>query len=432
MLETIYGPTQNYSKSPFEVHSHLTEVCGVFGKHLFKCGDIATARRFVPKIFAWAVALLKKMHPGQTDLEGMILRKFPGVCSYCGEKPCVCWKGEKPSLDAERLRSLFYRNANSIRRSVNDFQLLFRGIYEQSWFGEGKSDDPQKFRAMMRMPYLRMIEELAEIAEAVRFHHLYPENFENELADFFAWWFAVATCMNAHPDSESMLAEQMLWAAYPGHCLDCQSIPCFCRPGPVRELISKPPPGYDHRYDALTSVYNQAAYNEDINHIAANDMPIRLPLGCVRVDIDDFKKVNGKYGHPAGDAAIQHIASVLRKHARERDRVYRISGDEFGIIFMDYTEEEASGAMKRVCQFLEKTLVRWVSAGGKIFEFPVSVSVGVAECQSPRDIERAFENADQASYASKRAGKARVTRATKAHVPLDPQGGRGEIPGGSG
>lgn len=420
MLDTIYGSTQNYAKNAYEIHTHLTEVCGILGKHLFKRGDLTTAKEFLPKVFAWAVALFKKMRPTETDLEGLILRKFPGVCSYCGGAPCACWKGEKPTLDAEKLRQLYYRNAPSIRRSVNDFQLMFRNIYEPSWFGGSTAHDDLNLRDLIKGPFLRMIEELAEIAEAVRFSHLYPVNLENELADFFAWWFAVVTCINASSSLNSTLAEELLWDAYPGHCTDCQMIPCFCRPGPVRELMSKPPPGHDHRYDGLTSVYNQTAYNEDIASVANGKTPVQMPLGCVRIDVDDFKKVNDSYGHAAGDAALQHVASALRKHTRERDRVYRISGDEFGVLFMNFTEEEASGAMKRFLQFLANTNVRWVSSEGVATEFKITVSIGVAECQGPANIKAAFEAADKATYQSKADGKGKIARASVSTSSIGP------------
>lgn len=407
MLHTLYGSTQNYSKTPFEVHTHLTEVCGVFGKHLFKKDDLHSSMEFLPKIFAWAVALLKTVHPDETDLEGIILRKFPGVCPYCGENPCQCWNIEKPTLDPEKVRNNFYRNSSSLRRSINDFQLMFRNIYENSWYSDKKESDD--LRDFLKQPFSRMIEELAEIAESIRFYHLYPENFENELADFFAWWFAIVSCFIDEKEQKPILAEEILWNAYPGYCPYCNLIPCFCRPGPVRELMSKPPPGQDHRFDVLTALYNQGAYKEDLENIENGTLPIAFPIGCVRIDIDDFKNVNDTYGHSAGDAALRHIAGILRSKVSEWDRVYRISGDEFGILLMDTTEEEAGGMMKRVCATLQKSLVRWVSSEGKTVEFGITASIGVSQCDDKSLILNSFEFADNASYSSKEAGKDRVT-----------------------
>lgn len=407
LLHGLYGPTQNYSKSKYEIHTHLTEVCGVFGKHLFKKNDVEAAVDFLPKMFAWGIALLKAVHPEETNLEELILRKFPGVCPYCGQSPCVCWRGEKPTLDSERVQSDYYRNSSSIRRSANDFQLMFRKIYGKTWGVPNSS--PESSQEFLRTPYTRMVEELAEVAEAIRFNHLYPENFENELADFFAWWFCIVSCFPVHSGRGMLLANEILWAAYPGYCPYCNSIPCFCRPGPVRELMSKPPPGQDHKFDVLTSLYNQGAYNEDIGHICAGEMPTALPVACVRIDIDDFKSVNDTYGHAAGDTALRHVAAILRSKVRQRDRAYRISGDEFGVLLMDATEEEAVGMMKRVSKDLNEKQVRWVDSTGKVDLFFVSASIGVAQCDDKKSIEEAFNNADKASYASKDAGKACVT-----------------------
>lgn len=88
MLVAIYTGSQNYAKTPYEIHARLTEVCGVFAKRLFKRRDSIEAGKFVPKIFAWSVALLKKVRPDQASLEDIILRKFPNFCPYCLKKPC--------------------------------------------------------------------------------------------------------------------------------------------------------------------------------------------------------------------------------------------------------------------------------------------------------------------------------------------------------
>lgn len=403
MLDAIYGGTQNYSKSLYQVHSHLTEVCGVYVKHYFKRHDHKTAATFLPKMFAWATALVVKIGPQNHDVEQLILRKFPGACPYCGERPCTCWKGQKPTLDGDAVRQLYYKNAASLGRSPNDFQLMFREIYGDSWVGAQGADPAAKI-------VLRLMEELAEVGEALRFHHLYPDNFANEVADFFAWWFALVSC-TLNDSGGTLLAEESLWQAYPGICLNCQMLPCFCRPGPVRELMSRPAPGQGHRLDSLTATNNQGAYLEDVAAIGNGKQAVVLPLVCARVDVDDFKAVNTKYGHPAGDTALRHIASALQQKVRERDRIYRVGGDEFAVLFNDYSEEEAAGTLKRAIATLQRSPVRWVSAKGDTVEFNVSVSVGVAECHEAASVEAAFERADAAAYQSKERGKSCVTRA---------------------
>lgn len=410
MLVAIYGGSQNYAKTPYELHAHLTEVCGVFAKHQFKKRDIGEAKSFLPKIFAWAIALWAKVRGDAVNVENMVLQKFPCACPYCLKKPCSCWSGEKPTISDHDLRNAFFQNAPKAGRSVNHFQMMFREIYSESWASDGET----KITAIEQQKklFVRLIEEVAEVGEAIRFHHLYPENFDNEMSDLMAWWFGLVSTFPSKSGEEFILAEDLLWLEYPGHCKVCKMVPCLCRPGPVRQLMSRPIPGHDHRFDNLTSLLNQAAYNEDIKAVESNKMALTYPSACVRLDVDKFKSVNDTYGHPAGDEALRHIATVARGIVRERDRLYRISGDEFGVLCVNFTEEEAAGAMKRLCAALAAAPVRWVSRDGQISEFHVSVSIGVAEFSSPSDVAKCFEIADKAAYGSKSAGRATVTRAS--------------------
>ena len=157
---------------------------------------------------------------------------------------------------------------------------------------------------------------------------------------------------------------------------------------------------------------NQTAYNEDLDLISKGEVSLPSPSACIRIDVDKFKSVNDTHGHAAGDETLRHIASVLRRTVRERDRVYRISGDEYGVLCANFTEEEAAGTMRRVCTSIAQSPVRWVGQDGVPRVFSVSVSVGVAELIEPGKIAAAFVAADKATYASKEAGGARVSKAS--------------------
>jgi len=404
MLHDIYGNTQNYAKTPFELHAHLTEVTGITGKRLLKHKDVAGARSFAAKAFAWAVALFMNTSRHDTRLEDLLLRKFPGACPYCHNAPCTCWNALKPTLNEERVRNAYYRYAAGAKRGANDFQLLFKLIYGNSW-----GDSPEVVPRLLT----RLLEELAELGEAIRFAHLYPANLANELADFLAWWFALVSTMHlVDGKSQPILAAELLWSAYPGYCRDCDMSPCLCRPGPVRELVSKPPPGALDRLDGLTLVFNQRAFDGDVADFENREAQGRWPIACIRVDVDDFKAVNDKYGHAAGDQALRHLVSIVKQKIRERDRIYRAGGDEFVILCSDYSGEEANGTMRRVISELRKRPVRWVSENAEAREFLMTVSVGISECVSSSLLTAALKAADDAAYESKRAGKDRVTVAT--------------------
>lgn len=139
MLHALYGSTQNYSKSHFEILSHLTEVSSLMSKFLVRKKDMDAARLFLPKMFAWGAALLKSVNSEDNNLERIILQKFPGVCAYCMSKPCTCWNTAKPTPNADKLRQIYHDNAGSQERSIGAFQLMFEEIYGRlglvwTWF----------------------------------------------------------------------------------------------------------------------------------------------------------------------------------------------------------------------------------------------------------------------------------------------------------
>jgi len=87
MLHSIYGLSQNYARTEYEILAHLSEVTGALGKFLFKLKNPDRAKEFLPKMFGWAVALAKKLKGEHANLEEMRLTKYPCVCPYCLDAP---------------------------------------------------------------------------------------------------------------------------------------------------------------------------------------------------------------------------------------------------------------------------------------------------------------------------------------------------------
>jgi diguanylate cyclase (GGDEF)-like protein len=410
MLHSIYGLTQNYSKDEYEILSHLSEVSGAFGKYLFKSQNVEKAKQFLPKIFAWAVALLVRMKGDRADLEELLLTKFPTVCPYCRAVPCSCWSVGKTQLDEKRLRETYVTLSPKQKRSLADFQAMFRRIYEASWNAEQHAPGSTDALAALSRMYTRLIEEISEVAEAVRFYHLYPSNFENELADLLAWWFALSSSIHkADSKGPAMLStEALLWDAYPGICMSCILPQCDCRPGPVRELLSKPSLKDLAYIDGLTQAQNQAAYERDLDAAANQRLP--LPIACVRVDLDDFKTVNDKFDHTVGDGALKYLVNVIRQRIRTRDRLFRAGGDEFAVLCPDLSADEAKGMMTRVADTLKttpftvETPEKWRGTTLKL-----TLSVGIAKCSDLAQLRKSFEDADHAAIDSKKQGKDRIT-----------------------
>jgi len=124
-------------------------------------------------------------------------------------------------------------------------------------------------------------------------------------------------------------------------------------------------------------------------------------LSCLLIDLDDFKLVNDRHGHPAGDAVLRGVARALMGEFRAFDRVARYGGDEFVVILPNAALESAALAGDRALQ-------RLAAVGGRDLPTGVSASIGAAEWQPPMSAEQLLEACDAALLRSKRAGKGRV------------------------
>src|SRR5713226_1316719 len=108
MLHSIYGWSQNYARTEFEILAHLSEVTGAFGKFLFKLKQPERSKEFLPKMFGWAVALAVKVKADKVNVEELLLTKYPCVCPYCVSAPCKCVAGEKQPIDEARIRAAYF------------------------------------------------------------------------------------------------------------------------------------------------------------------------------------------------------------------------------------------------------------------------------------------------------------------------------------
>jgi diguanylate cyclase (GGDEF)-like protein len=127
-------------------------------------------------------------------------------------------------------------------------------------------------------------------------------------------------------------------------------------------------------------------------------------LSCVIVDLDDFKFVNDRYGHQAGDSILRQVAQTLTGEFRAFDRVARYGGDEFVVILPNAGLDSAVAAAGRALDRLRRVLVPDGSRG-------VSASMGVAEWRSPMNADELLAVCDAALLQGKRDGKGSVTRA---------------------
>ena len=123
-------------------------------------------------------------------------------------------------------------------------------------------------------------------------------------------------------------------------------------------------------------------------------------LAILLIDADDFKKINDRWGHPAGDEVLRQLGMILRTTVRLPDLPARYGGEEFVVLLPESGEESALGLARR--------LMARVAAERWEYE-PLTISIGMAAMNdSLVDGDQLVEMADEALYAAKRAGKNQV------------------------
>ena len=159
--------------------------------------------------------------------------------------------------------------------------------------------------------------------------------------------------------------------------------------------------------DHLTGTLNRCGLDPTFAREAARADRNNSPLGVALLDIDDFKLINDRHGHQVGDAALVHLADVIRQTIRPSDTVVRFGGEEFLFLLPDSGAEQAAMALTRLQQELDR---RPVVYGKKQLQLSFSAGVAVRSRRQSRDA--IIGHADRALYQAKQAGKRCVVTAS--------------------
>ncbi|HWQ60913.1 MAG TPA: diguanylate cyclase, partial [Negativicutes bacterium] len=157
--------------------------------------------------------------------------------------------------------------------------------------------------------------------------------------------------------------------------------------------------------DPLSGLANRRRFMTVLQNETERTRRSGIPFALLMFDIDHFKLVNDRYGHSMGDKAIVALANIMGAETREIDTVGRLGGEEFGVILPATGLNEAVAAAERIRQAVEGMDV--TAEDGKVFR--MTVSVGAAVRDGDIDPEELLRRADSALYASKNAGRNRVT-----------------------
>ncbi len=121
------------------------------------------------------------------------------------------------------------------------------------------------------------------------------------------------------------------------------------------------------------------------------------------LDLDNFKAINDRFGHQAGDALLIEVAARLQELVRTSDTVARLGGDEFVILAVDL--DDPDGAARSLAERIHRCMQSAIEVGDR--ELHTSLSIGIAPVHSDADPEVCLAQADSAMYQAKRGGPAR-------------------------
>jgi diguanylate cyclase (GGDEF)-like protein len=149
--------------------------------------------------------------------------------------------------------------------------------------------------------------------------------------------------------------------------------------------------------DALTTLHNRGYFHETLTRECSRAHRYDRELALVVFDIDDFKAINDRIGHLAGDSVLAGVAERLQSVVRRADIACRVGGDEFAVILPESKLEDAEQLYRRV---------QFAVGARPIGPFErLHLSAGIAQLRSDDDATSFFERADEALYRAKEAGK---------------------------
>ncbi|MDD2448991.1 MAG: GGDEF domain-containing protein [Sulfurimonas sp.] len=159
--------------------------------------------------------------------------------------------------------------------------------------------------------------------------------------------------------------------------------------------------------DSLTKVYNRRALSSHLKLLCSNsDLPYEFHL--LMLDIDDFKSINDKHGHLAGDKVLIFIANILKKTLREGDKVFRYGGEEFVIILNRVDSEHCEKITKRILEIISSNKLIYKGEGLR-----VTMSVGTTKYSAGDTPDSIIARADKALYKAKNSGKNQMVSENK-------------------
>ena len=162
-------------------------------------------------------------------------------------------------------------------------------------------------------------------------------------------------------------------------------------------------------FDRLTDLPNRYLFEDRLAHAAVRAKRESRPLALLYLDIDDFKEVNDRLGHSAGDDVLRSIAKRLTGVVRKSDTVARLGGDEFAVLLESLTHvEDAAGVAQKMLAALARPLIKQNQ------QLNLTCSIGISFfLLDGTEAKSLLDHADRAMYRAKLLGGNRYSQRTE-------------------
>ena len=150
--------------------------------------------------------------------------------------------------------------------------------------------------------------------------------------------------------------------------------------------------------DTLTPLPNRRVFVREVDRVARQVARYDTPAAVMFVDVNALKSINDAHGHQAGDAALIHVAAILKREVRATDVVARIGGDEFGLL-LDHLDEDAAAA--KAASLVAVLASELLDVGAR--QLAVGLSIGLTMIRKDDSVDAVLARADADMYAAKAA-----------------------------
>lgn len=148
--------------------------------------------------------------------------------------------------------------------------------------------------------------------------------------------------------------------------------------------------------DTLTPLANRRAFAREVERVVAHTARHATPAAVLFLDVDNLKALNDRWGHQLGDAALVHVARLLRREVRASDTVARVGGDEFGLVLDRLVEGAAQLKAAALADAVATNPLRHEGA-----TIVLGLSVGLTMVGQGDTVDAVLARADAAMYAAK-------------------------------